>query len=61
MQHLSIRVQSAPGPDADVLDWIERAAPDALAALTELAQSRGARVAETAWVGDTLHAELVED
>jgi hypothetical protein len=58
MQFLSIRVQSAPGPDADVLDWIEHPAPDALAAL---AASRRARVTETAWVGDTLHAEIVED
>jgi hypothetical protein len=61
MQYLSIRVQSAPGPNADTLDWIERAAPDALAELTDLAASRRARVTETAWVGDTLHAEIVED
>jgi hypothetical protein len=61
MQFLSIRVQSAPGPDADVLDWIEHPAPDALAALAALAASRRARVTETAWVGDTLHAEIVED
>jgi hypothetical protein len=60
MQYLSIRVQSAPGPDADTLDWIERAAPDALAALAALAASRRARVTETAWTGDTLHAEIVE-
>ncbi len=61
MQYLSIRVQSAPGPDADTLDWIERPAPDALAELADLAASRRARVTETAWTGDTLHAEIVED
>ena len=58
--YLSLRLQSAPGPDADTLERIDMPAEDPLATLHALTAARGWRVTERAWIGPILCAVAVD-
>ena len=58
--YLSLRLQSAPGPDADTLERVDMPAEDPLAALQALTATRGWRVTERAWIGPILCAVAVD-